>query len=57
MPVYHVPDVGAQAAWMRSAMLVLALAESGEPGVEGAVPGASILPPGRATQPLLIEAP
>jgi hypothetical protein len=41
MAVLTVPELGAQARWMRQALLVAALAEAAEPGAERAVPGAS----------------
>lgn len=42
LAVLPLPEVGAQAMWMRRSLLVLALAEAGEPGAEGAVPGATL---------------
>lgn len=54
MVVIPEPQVGAQAAWMRNALLVVALAESGEAGAEAHVPGASLVRPSRAALPMLL---
>lgn len=54
MAVLRGPEVGAESAWMRNALLVVALAEAGEAGAMGAVPGASLLPRPRGAFPVIV---